>query len=70
MWKKKFIFWELFYWEVYEVRSVIDVMYLTKNFCVNILGFLGLYGKLKDISEVREDQERYKGRDGMYLGQF
>ena len=45
MWKKKSIFWELEYWKVHEVRSAIDVMLLTKNLCVNILGFLGLYGK-------------------------
>jgi hypothetical protein len=55
MWKKKSIFWELPYWEVHEVRSAIDVMHLTKNLCVNILGFLGLYGKSKDTPEARED---------------
>jgi hypothetical protein len=70
MWKKKSIFWELPYWEVHEVRSAIDVMHLTKNLCVNILGFLGLYGKSKDTPEAREDQERHKGRDGMHPGQF
>jgi hypothetical protein len=61
MWKKKSIFWELPYWEVHEVRSTIDVMHLTKNLCVNILGFLGLHGKSKDTPEAREDQERHKG---------
>jgi hypothetical protein len=70
MWKKKSIFWELPYWEVHEVRSAIDVMHLTKNLCVNILGFLGLYGKSKDTPEAREDQQRHKGRDGMHPGQF
>ena len=55
MWKKKSIFWELPYWEVHEIRSAIDVMHLTKNLCVNILGFLGLYGKSKDTPEARED---------------
>jgi hypothetical protein len=48
----------------------IDVMHLTKNHCVNILGFLGLYGKSKDTPEARKDQERHKGRDDMHLGQF
>jgi hypothetical protein len=47
MWKKKSIFWELPYWEVHEVRSAIDVMHVTKNLCVHILGFLGLYGSQK-----------------------
>ena len=32
MWKKKSIFWELPYWEVLDVRHVIDVMHLTKFF--------------------------------------
>ena len=61
MWKKKSIFWELEYWKVLEVRSAIDVMHLTKNLCVNILGFLGVYGKTKDTTEAREDQEHHKG---------
>jgi hypothetical protein len=55
MWKKKSIFWELPYWKFHEARSTIDVMHLTKNLCVNILGFLGLYGKSKDTPEARED---------------
>ena len=42
MWKKKSIFWELPYWEHLEVRSSIDVMHVTKNLCVNLLGFLGV----------------------------
>jgi hypothetical protein len=70
MWKKKSIFWELEYWKVLEVRSAIDVMHLTKNLCVNLLGFLGLYGKIKDTPEAREDQQSLKGRDGMHPEQF
>jgi hypothetical protein len=70
MWKKKSIFWELEYWKVLEVRSVIDMMHLTKNLCVNLLGFLGLYGKTKHTPEAREDQQRLKGRDGIHLEQF
>ena len=53
MWKKKSIFWELPYWEVLDVRHAIDVMHLTKNLCVNLLGFLGVYGKPKDTLEAR-----------------
>ena len=52
MWKKKSIFWELPYWKLLEVRSAIDVMHVAKNFCVNLLGFLGLYGKTKDTPEA------------------
>ena len=47
MWKKS-ILWELPYWDVLEVRNAIDVMHLTKNLCVNLLGFLGTYGQSKD----------------------
>jgi hypothetical protein len=49
---------------------MIDVMHLTKNLCVNLLGFLGLYGKTKDTPEAREDQQRMRGRDGMHPEQF
>jgi hypothetical protein len=70
MWKKKSIFWELSYWKVHEVHSAIDVMHLMKNLCVNILGFLGLYGKSKDTPEAREDQERHKGQGDKHPGQF
>ena len=60
MWKKKSIFWELPYWKVLRVRSSIDVMHVTKNLCVNLLGFLGVYGKTKDTPEARQDQQRMK----------
>nr|AAX95159.1 transposon protein, putative, CACTA, En/Spm sub-class [Oryza sativa Japonica Group]AAX96751.1 transposon protein, putative, CACTA, En/Spm sub-class [Oryza sativa Japonica Group]ABA92366.1 transposon protein, putative, CACTA, En/Spm sub-class [Oryza sativa Japonica Group] len=52
MWKKNSIFWELPYWEFLDVRHAIDVMHLTKNLCVNFLGFLGVYGKSKDTLEA------------------
>ena len=58
MWKKKSIFWDLPYWKELEVRSSIDVMHMTKNLCVNLLGFLGVYGKTKDTPEAREDLQR------------
>jgi hypothetical protein len=52
LWKKKSIFWELPYWQVLEVHSAIDVMHLMKNLCVNLLGFMGVYGKPKDTIEA------------------
>ena len=55
MWKKKSIFWDLPYCEVLEVRHAIDVIHLTKNLCVNLLGFFGIYGKPKDTLEARQD---------------
>ena len=53
--KKKSIFWDLPYWKDLEVRSLIDVMHVIKNLCVNLLGFLGVYGKTKDTVEARKD---------------
>jgi hypothetical protein len=47
IWKKKSMFWDLPYWEALEVRNAIDVMHLTENLCVNLLGFLVMYGKPK-----------------------
>jgi hypothetical protein len=35
-------------------------MHVTKNLCVNLLGFLGLYGKIKDTKEARQDQQHVK----------
>ena len=61
MWKKKCIFWEPPYWKVMLVRNAIDVMHVMKNLCVNLLGFLGVYGKSKDTPEARADQQRVKG---------
>ena len=52
MWKKKSIFWELPYWRSLEVRHAIDVMHLTKNLCVNVLGLMGCYGNPKDTNEA------------------
>ena len=53
-----------------EVRSAIDVMHVTKNLCVNLLGFLGVYGKTKDTPEAREEQQRMHGEDSMDPKQF
>ncbi|XP_066308224.1 uncharacterized protein [Miscanthus floridulus] len=66
MWKKKSIFWELPYWQVLEVRNAIDVMHLTKNLCVNLLGFMGVYGKPKDSLEARQDLQGMKERDNLH----
>jgi hypothetical protein len=48
-------FWELEYWKFLDVRSAIDMMHVAKNLCVNLLGFLGVYGKIKDTKEARQD---------------
>ena len=64
MWKKS-ILWELPYWDVLEVRNAIDVMHLTKNLCVNLLGFLGTYGQSKDTLEARRDLKETKQREDL-----
>nr|ABB46843.2 transposon protein, putative, CACTA, En/Spm sub-class [Oryza sativa Japonica Group] len=66
MWKKNSIFWELPYWEFLDVRHAIDVMHLTKNLCINLLGFLGVYGKSKDTLEVRNDLKYMEQRGNLH----
>ena len=68
MWKNISIFLDLPYWKDLEVRSAIDVMHVTKNLCVTLLGFLGVYGKTKDTPEAREDQQRMHGKDDIQQG--
>jgi hypothetical protein len=59
MWKKS-IFWELPYWKVLEERSAIDMMHLMNNLYVNLLGFMGVYGKSKDTLEARQELQCMK----------
>nr|CAE04523.2 OSJNBb0076A11.7 [Oryza sativa Japonica Group] len=66
MWKKNPIFWELPYWEFLDVRHAIDVMHLTKNLCINLLGFLGVYGKSKDTLEARNDLKHMEQRGDLH----
>nr|AAT85151.1 putative polyprotein [Oryza sativa Japonica Group] len=66
MWKKNSIFWELPYREFLDVRHAIDVMHLTKNLCVNLLGFLGVYGKSKDTLEARNDLKHMEQRGDLH----
>jgi hypothetical protein len=58
--------WELPYWEILEVRNAIDVMHVMKNFCLNLLGHLGVYGKSKDTIESCRDLKLIKQRDGLH----
>ena len=46
-------------------RSAIDVMHVTKNLCVNLLNFLGVYEKTKDTADALQDQQRMHGRDNL-----
>jgi hypothetical protein len=66
MWKKKSIYWELPYWEVLDVHNAIDVMHVTKNLCINLIGFLGVYGKTKDTLEALQELRRMEERDGLH----
>jgi hypothetical protein len=65
--EKKSIFWELPYLKDLEVRHSIDVMHLIKNLCINLLGFMGVFGKPKDTLEAREDLKHMKERDNLHL---
>ena len=40
-------------------------MHLTKNLCVNVLGFLGTYGRRKDTLEARCDLKEMKQREDL-----
>ena len=41
-------------------------MHLTKNLCVNLLGFMGVYGKSKDTLEARQDLQCMKERENLH----
>jgi hypothetical protein len=60
-------FWELPHWEVLDVRNSIDVMHVMKNLCVNLIGFLGVYGKTKDTLEAQQELQHMEERDGLHL---
>nr|ABA96763.1 transposon protein, putative, CACTA, En/Spm sub-class [Oryza sativa Japonica Group] len=66
MWKKNSIFWKLPYWEFLDVRHAIDVMHLTKNLCINLLGFLGVYGKSKETMEAHNDLKHMEQRGDLH----
>ena len=38
-------------------------MHVMKNLCVNLLNFLDVYGKTKDTTDARQDQQRTHERD-------
>ena len=40
MWNKKSILWELEYWELLDVRHLIDNMHIKKNVCESLFGTL------------------------------
>ena len=45
---------------------MIDVMHLTKNLFVNLLGFMGVYGKSKDTLEERHDLQCMKEQENLH----
>ena len=54
VWKKKNIFFTLFYWEHHMLRHNLDVMYIEKNVVDNIIGtLLNLDRKTKDNLKAR-----------------
>ena len=51
---------------VLDVRHAIDVMHLTKNFCVNLIAFLGVYEETKDTVEAHQELQRMEKRDALH----
>jgi hypothetical protein len=45
-------------------------MHVTKNLCVNLLGFFGVYGKTKYTKEARQDQQRVEDPEDRHLELF
>ena len=45
-------------------------MHVMKNLCVNLLGFLGVYGKTKDSLEAREEHQHVHEKEGMHPKQY
>ena len=41
-------------------------MHLTKNLCVNLIAFLGVYGKTKDTVEARQELQHMEERDALH----
>jgi len=42
------------------------MMHVTKNLCINLIGFLGVYGKTKDTFEARQELQCMEERDGLH----
>lgn len=40
LWKKKYVFWDLSYWENLNIHHAIDVIHVEKNVCESMLGIL------------------------------
>ena len=57
---------ELPYWELLDIRHALDVMHLTKNLCVNLIAFLGVYEKTKDTLEARQELQCMEERDALH----
>lgn len=62
---KKLIFWYIPYKKVLEVCN-INMMHLTKNIFINLLGFLGTYGKNKDTLESQEDLKGMNKQESLH----
>ncbi|XP_059627474.1 uncharacterized protein LOC132270307 [Cornus florida] len=66
-WKKKFIFFELPYWEVLLLRHNLDVMHIEKNVCESIIGtLLDMKGKSKDGLNSHLDLQEMCIRDELH----
>ena len=67
MWNKKSILWELEYWQLMDVRHLIDTMHTKKNVCESLCGaLLQQRGKGKDHENARQDLQDMGIRPELY----
>ncbi|XP_028067200.1 uncharacterized protein LOC114270011 [Camellia sinensis] len=67
-WTKRSIMFELPYWKTLKLRHNLDVMYIEKNICDNLMGtLLNVDGKNKDTEKAWIDLENLKIRKELHL---
>ncbi|KAL4038879.1 hypothetical protein IC575_002515 [Cucumis melo] len=67
-WTKKSIFFNLPYWSRLLLRHKLDVMYIEKNVCDNLVGtLLNIEGKMKDTTNALLDLQDLKKRKDLHL---
>ena len=65
---KRNITFDLPYWKMLKLRHNLDVMYIEKNICNNLVGtLLSIDGKNKDTNKARLDLEEMRIRKELHL---
>jgi hypothetical protein len=66
--KRKHSDWNLEYWENLKLRHNLDVMYIEKNICENLIGtILSIPGKTKDTVKARLDLKDLGVKNELHL---